>query len=538
MDPVRRRSLPFTIPLLCDILDKVCSEIFEVIAPKTYRTFLMPKIQSILIANRGEIALRILRACREEALEAVCIYSPQDRRELYVRYADKAYPLQGETPLSCYLDGQQIIGIAQKAGCQAIHPGYGFLSEDPQFARQVEDAGLIFLGPTPESMKKMGDKVEARKTAQAAGAPLIPGTVEPVKRDTLIEVAKEVGFPLMLKAQGGGGGKGIRIVEKEENLLGAFDRASSEAKTAFGNGELYLEKVIQKPRHVEVQILGNGRGDCIALGERDSSLQRRHQKIMEETPCVFISDETRKALHQAAINVASKVQYRGAGTVEFLVDKDERFYFLEMNTRLQVEHPVTELVFGIDLVLAQIRIGEGHLELPQDLSPKGHAIEIRIVAEDPYARFLPSTGTIQFLNLPGGAGIRLDSSLYEGQEITPYFDPLVAKLIVYGKDREQARRRTLGALEEFEVQGISTNIPYVYTLLETPEIIEGRYHTRFLEEDFTSTVPEINQELVVLSAALFQYTQDQTTLVSQDSSKEGINPWKFFGRVNRIRKRI
>ncbi|RME83125.1 MAG: ATP-grasp domain-containing protein, partial [Planctomycetota bacterium] len=367
-----------------------------------------------------------------------------------------------------------------------------------------------------------------------AGVPLIPGTLEPVTQDELFQAAREAGFPIMLKAQGGGGGKGIRIVHSEEELESAFRRASSEAKTAFGLEALYLEKVILKPRHVEVQILGDGRGKVIALGERDCSLQRRHQKIVEETPCHFISPQTRKALHEGAVKIGQHVSYRGAGTVEFLVDSQENFYFLEMNTRLQVEHPVTEEVYDIDLVEAQIQIAQGGWPDWPDLEPRGHALEIRVVAEDPYANFLPSTGEISYLHLPGGPGVRLDSGLYEGQRITPYYDPLLAKLILVGKNRQEVLKKALTALSEFHIKGVSTNLGYVASLLEDERIHKGDFHTRFLEEDFIPHPPMENREMAALAAALFIYLSEEAQPLSQDG-KGKMNYWKYYGRTRQLR---
>ena len=496
----------------------------------------MGTLRSVLIANRGEIALRILRTCKVLGIEPVCIFAPIDRHELYVRFASRAYPLTGDTPVSCYLDIDQIVWVAKKAGCDALHPGYGFLSEQAAFARAVEKAGICFIGPTPETMEVMGDKIEARKVAKAAGVPLIPGTLEPVEREKVVKEAEKVGFPLMLKAQGGGGGKGIRIVEKREDLLDAFDRATSEAKASFGIGGLYLEKVIEKCRHVEVQILGDGKGNVVALGERDCTLQRRHQKIVEESPCPFISESLRRELHEAAVRIGKEVNYRSAGTVEFLVEPEkERFYFLEMNTRLQVEHPVTEMVFALDLVELQFQIAQGKGELPQGLLPRGHSLEIRVVAEDPYGGFLPSTGEITYLHLPSGPGVRLDSALYEGQKITPYFDPMLAKLILFGKNRKKVLLRARQALEEFHILGVSNNLSYVLSLLEDPRIERGEYHTRFLEEEFSPPVPE-NGVVAAMAAGLAAFLKEEEKTLAQEEKEKKVNYWKFLGRVERLRK--
>ena len=442
------------------------------------------KIEKVLIANRGEIALRIIRTLREMGIRSVAVFSDVDRCELHVRAADEAYAIGPPAPSESYLRGDKILEVARIAGCDAVHPGYGFLSERADFAQAVEDAGLIFIGPTPASIARAGDKLQARRAMIEAGVPVIPGSEEPLSSVKDVAAAsKGIEYPLALKAVGGGGGKGIRIVYDEKDLESAYERASSEAESAFGNGEMYVEKFLEAPRHIEVQVLADQHGNTVHLGERECSIQRRHQKLLEETPSPLLDETMRAAMGEAAVLAARAVNYRGAGTVEFLVDKKKNFYFLEMNTRIQVEHPITELTYGVDLVRLQVRIAEDRpLPFTQDeLKPLGHAIEIRLTAEDPAAGFLPETGTVRALRLPQGPGIRVDTHLYPGQEITLHYDPMIGKVIAHGRDREDAIARIRGALLEMRLVGLKTCAPLLLALLDDERFKNGDTDTAYLE---------------------------------------------------------
>ena len=441
-------------------------------------------MKKVLVANRGEIAVRIVRACRAEGLASVAVYSDPDRREPHVRLADEAVALGGTSATETYLSFSKLLAAAKATGADSIHPGYGFVSQNAAFVDACRSAGLVFVGPDAEPMRLMGGKVEARKAMHAAGVPIVPGTLEPC-RDAkhARQVSDEIGYPVMLKAVAGGGGKGIRKVTRGQDVESSFDRAAGEAISSFGNGAIYVEKCILNPRHIEIQVLLDRRGNGIHLGERECSLQRRHQKIMEEAPSSRLPDATRDAMAAAALKGASAVGYVNAGTVEFLVDQEARFYFLEMNTRLQVEHTVTEMVYGVDIVREQLRIAAGRpLSWAQtDLRPHGHAIEIRICAEDPEQGFFPSAGRIEHLEVPGGPGVRIDAALYEGQEITLFYDSMIGKLVVWGRDRAEALTRTREALREFVISGIHTTIPFTMDLLEQDEVRAGRYDTGYLD---------------------------------------------------------
>ncbi|MGD8403885.1 MAG: acetyl-CoA carboxylase biotin carboxylase subunit, partial [Anaerolineales bacterium] len=420
--------------------------------------------KKVLVANRGEIAVRVLRACRERGLETVGVYSEADRQALHVRYADEAFLLGPAPSRESYLRIDKIIEIAKKSGADAIHPGYGFLAERDDFAEACEAEGIIFIGPKPSAIAAMGDKGVARATVIKAGVPVVPGTedVGNLSNEQLLAQAPEVGFPLLIKATAGGGGKGMREVQNIEEMPNLIQSARREAESAFGNGNVYLEKLVEGARHIEIQILADTHGNVIYLGERECSLQRRHQKLLEEAPSSFVDEELRRKMGEVAVKAAQAVDYVNAGTIEFLVDKEKNFYFLEMNTRLQVEHPVTEMVTGVDIVAEQIRIARGRqLNYKQeDVRFNGHAIECRINAEDPYNGFLPSTGRITHSLLPTGPGIRVDTGVYPGFEITPYYDPMIAKLIVWGETRGQAILRMRRALEEYRIVGVRTNIPF------------------------------------------------------------------------------
>jgi acetyl-CoA carboxylase, biotin carboxylase subunit len=441
--------------------------------------------KKILIANRGEIAVRIIRACRELGVGSVAVYSDVDRASLHVRLADEAYPI-GEAPSrESYLVIEKIMGAARYAGCDAIHPGYGFLAENPTLARACAEANIKFIGPSPQAMERLGSKTQARLLAGEIGVPTVPGTLAPIEsNEELVEVARKTGFPVVLKAVAGGGGKGMRVVVQEGDLASAWRDASSEAKNAFGDGRMYLEKYLERPRHIEIQILGDNHGNIVYLGERECSVQRRHQKVIEEAPSLFVTPELRAAMGEAAVKLARAGKYTNAGTVEFLVDASRSFYFLEMNTRLQVEHPVTEMVTALDIVKLQIRIADGEV-LPftqKDLTLRGHAIECRIYAEDPDNNFFPSPGRITNYAAPSGPGIRLDDGVCEGWTVPNEYDPMLGKLIAWGSDRTEAIARMKRALREYHASGIKTNVRLFERILGSQDFQNGAVYTRWLDD--------------------------------------------------------
>ncbi len=444
--------------------------------------------KKILIANRGEIALRIIRTCKELGIKTVAVYSEADRYSLHVRFADEAVCIGPGPSKDSYLNIPRIIAAAEITNAEAIHPGYGFLSENAMFAEICESSGIKFIGPTPEAIEAMGDKALAKETMRKAGVPVIPGSDGIVETfEQAREVANEIGYPIMLKAAAGGGGKGMRMVKNDEELENAWQTARAEAEAAFGNPAVYIEKFIEKPRHIEIQILADEHGNVIHLGERDCSIQRRHQKLIEESPSPIVTPELREAMGQAAVKGAKSVKYRNAGTIEFLVDKDGNFYFMEMNTRIQVEHPVTEMVYGIDIVREQIRIAAGEkLGIKQkQIKPNGHAIECRINAEDPFNGFRPSPGKITALHFPGGYGVRVDSHIYQEYVVPPYYDSMIAKLIVHAKNRDEAIARMLRALDEFVIEGVHTTIPFHIKILNSPQFRSGvDYDTKFVDTGF------------------------------------------------------
>ena len=445
----------------------------------------------ILIANRGEIALRIIRTCRELGIKTVAVYSEADRYALHVRFADEAVCIGPPSSRESYLNIPRIIAAAEITNADAIHPGYGFLAENASFAEICTSSGLKFIGPQPDSIQAMGDKAYAKETMRKAGVPVIPGSdgvVSDVAKAR--EIAEEVGYPVMIKAAAGGGGKGMRIVRDSEEFERAFQMARAEAESAFGNPEVYIEKFVEQPRHVEVQILGDQYGNVIHLGERDCTIQRRHQKLIEESPSPIVDEELREQMGLAAVKAAKTVHYEGAGTVEFLVDKQRNFYFMEMNTRIQVEHPVTEQVTGIDLIRAQIEIASGQRIPRKKIRPHGSAIECRINAEDPYHGFRPSPGRITSFHIPGGFGVRVDTAAYAGYEIPPYYDSLVAKLIVWAETREQAINKMVVALDEFIIEGIHTTIPFHQRVFQDANFRSGQYDTSFIESLEIETVPQ------------------------------------------------
>ena len=438
----------------------------------------------ILIANRGEIAVRVIRACREMGIESVAVYSDVDRRALHVRKADLCEYLGPALASESYLNIPKILEAARHSGAEAIHPGYGFLSENAKFARACREAGIVFIGPSPESMEMMGSKTRARQNMKKANVPFVPGTDSGLKSPAeALAVAEAIGYPVMLKASAGGGGKGMRMVASSQELVSALERTQSEAQRAFGDSEVYIEKFIEDPRHVEMQIFGDTHGNVIYLAERECSVQRRHQKVLEEAPCCFVDPDMRRRMGEVAVQVAKAANYCNAGTVEFLVDAKKNFYFLEMNTRLQVEHPVTELVTGIDLVQLQIRVASGEV-LPikqEEIVLRGHAIELRVYAEDPDNNFFPSPGRITRLISPSGPGIRRDSGMYEGWVVPLDYDPLLAKLIAYGESREQVINRLRRALVEYFIGGIKTNLSLFRRILLHPDFQAGRVDTGFLD---------------------------------------------------------
>jgi acetyl-CoA carboxylase, biotin carboxylase subunit len=446
----------------------------------------MNYMNKILIANRGEIAIRIMRTCREMDIASVAVFSEADRTSQHVRYADEAFYI-GKAPSSeSYLNIDKIIEVAKLSGADAIHPGYGFLSENAKFAQRCKEEGIIFIGPTPEVIHQMGDKIKARETMQKAGIPVVPGTEGSINsEEEALAAIKIIGLPVMIKASAGGGGKGMRLVYNESEIFSAVRAARSEAKSAFGDDSVYIEKYITSPHHIEFQVLGDQYGNVVHLFERECSVQRRHQKMIEETPSPLMTPELREKMGQAAVEAARAVKYTGAGTIEFLVDDDLNYYFLEMNTRLQVEHPITERVTGIDLVKQQIKIARGEeLDIRQEkLFLRGHSIECRIYAEDPDNNFMPSAGKIYKISEPLGLGVRTDGYVYEGYEIPIYYDPLISKLIVWGGTRDEAIRRMRRALYEYKITGVKTSIKYLERIMNNPDFIEGKYNTHFIEKN-------------------------------------------------------
>jgi len=501
-------------------------------------TFHCKKFKKLLVANRGEIAVRIMRAAKEMGIRTVAIYSDCDRKSLHVRHADEAYPLIGNTPEETYLNIEKIIKIAKECKAEAIHPGYGFLAENEQFAEECSKNGIVFVGPTPDTMRKMGDKVEARKTAKENGIPVIPGSEEPISDpEEAKRFAKNIGFPVMLKAKAGGGGKGMRLVCSEEEMESAFRLASSEARSAFGDPSLYIEKAIQKPRHIEVQIIGDSFGNIVHLWERDCSIQRRHQKIVEESPSPGIGDSLRKKIVDAAVKMAKAVGYLNAGTVEFLVE-GENFYFLEVNARLQVEHPITERITGIDLVKKQFLVAWGEkLDIEQEnIKRVGHAFEFRIYAEDPFNNFAPSPGLIRDIKLPGGFGVRVDSGVYPGYEVPIYYDPILMKIIIWDETREKAIVKAKRALSELHISGIQTNIPFHLWLLEQPDFINGSYWTRFIDETFHG-LEEGEEEIEnFVIAATIKYLEETERKKIVTETLSPVSKWKIAGRMEVVKR--
>ena len=470
----------------------------------------MAPFKRVLVANRGEIALRIIRACHEEGLEAVAVYSDVDRLSPHVRAADIAVPIGPAPAAESYLSISKLITAAQATGCQAVHPGYGFLSERAPFAEAVTDAGLVFIGPPAAALRTMGDKTEARRRMQAAGVPIVPGSTRTIAApDQARPEAARLGYPVLVKAAAGGGGKGMRLVREEGELESAFQAAQSEALKAFGAGEVYLEKYLDRPRHVEIQVLADSFGRVVALGERECSIQRRHQKLIEEAPSLAVSPPLRRRLSESASTAAGAVGYLSAGTIEFLLAPSGEFFFLEMNTRIQVEHPVTELVYGVDIVREQLRVAAGNpLRVHAGtLQPRGHAIECRITAEDPFNDFLPATGVVRYLRVPSGPGVRWDGGVEGGNEVTLFYDPLLAKLIVWGETRQIALQRMQRALRELVIVGIPSSQAFHLRVMDDPEFQRGELDITYLDRVgqrllATELRPELTRPLAVVAALL------------------------------------
>jgi acetyl-CoA carboxylase biotin carboxylase subunit len=492
--------------------------------------------KKILIANRGEIACRVIRACRDMGIKTVAVYSEADKNALHVRMSDEAYHIGNPPSAESYLRSEKILEVAKKSEADAIHPGYGFLSENAEFVRKATEAGIVFIGPPPEAMEGMGGKISARIIAINADVPVVPGTTEPLKNyEDALETSKKIGFPVMLKASAGGGGKGMRLVFEESELKSALETAQSEALAGFGDDSVYIEKAVVRPRHIEIQIFSDKHGNHVYLGERECSIQRRHQKVIEECPSPINDAELRRKMGECAVKVAKAVNYVGAGTVEFLVsDLDKSFYFLEMNTRLQVEHPVTELVTGIDLVREQIRVawGEKLSFTQEDVHLNGHAIECRVYAEDPENNFLPSPGKITRLRVPSGNGVRDDGGIYEGSEISIFYDPMISKFCVYGRTREEALGRMRRALQEYEVGGIKTTLPFFREIIEDAEFIQGKLDTGFIprwqERRKKIESGEVEKDLAIIAAALTKSENNQQSAVIQAEKQ---SRWATSGRL-------
>ena len=492
-------------------------------------------MKKVLIANRGEIAVRVMRSCREMGLATVAVYSDVDRGALHVTYADEAYRLGPGPATESYLRGDLILEVAKRSGADAIHPGYGFLSENAAFAEACETAGITFVGPPASAMRALGSKTKARQAADAAQMPRVPGSVTGLATvQEAIAVAEQIGYPVMLKAAAGGGGKGMRAVTAAADLPAAYSTASSEAERSFGSGEVYLEKLIERPRHIEIQIMADMHGNCLYLGERECSVQRRHQKVIEEAPSAVVEEDLRRRMGEAAVRLALSAGYVNAGTVEFLVDADQNFYFLEMNTRLQVEHPVTEQITGLDLVKLQLRIAEGE-KLPfkqEDLKITGHAIEVRVYAEDPANNFLPDIGTLSTYRRPQGHGIRVDDGFEQGMSIPFYYDPMIAKMTCHAENREQAIAKTIRAIDEYEITGVQTTLGFCKYVLTHEAFTSGNFDTRFVEKYFKPEVlsPQPSDDEAMIAAALAvvasQKEVQKSNRANGASTTPAVSKWK------------
>jgi acetyl-CoA carboxylase biotin carboxylase subunit len=497
----------------------------------------MPEISKILVANRGEIALRVMRSAKEMGIKTVAVYSEADREALHVRFADEAVFIGPPPSSESYLRIEKIIAAAKHTGAQAIHPGYGFLSENEDFAQAIEDAGMIFIGPSAKSIEVMGSKLAAKEAVAKFNVPLVPGTSEPIDDvKKAKKIAREIGYPILIKASAGGGGKGMRIVEHEGEFQEQMERAVSEATSAFGDGSVFIEKYVTKPRHIEFQIFGDKHGNVIHLFERECSIQRRHQKVVEEAPSSVLTPDLRKRMGEAAVNVGKSCGYYGAGTVEFILDENLNFYFLEMNTRLQVEHPVTEMVTGIDLVKLQIRIAQGE-KMPfrqEDLKIKGHAVEVRVYAEDPANNFLPDIGTLQTYKRPQGNGIRVDDGFEQGMEIPFYYDPMIAKLICHAETREGAIAKTIRAISEYEITGLETTLGFCNFVMHHEAFRSGKFDTSFVAKYFKPEVligtPDAGEEMIAAALSLHLLAHKNNISESQVVVNTPVSKW----RKNRV----
>lgn len=489
-------------------------------------------MQKILVANRGEIALRVMRSAKAMGIQTVAVYSEADKNAPFVSFADEAYCIGPAPSNQSYLKGDDIIALAKKIGVDGIHPGYGFLSENAQFAQHVQDAGITFIGPRPHSIEMMGSKLAAKAAARKFNIPMVPGTEDAIADvDEAKKIALEVGLPILIKASAGGGGKGMRIVERIEDVAEQMERAISEAVSAFGDGSVFIERYVAGPRHIEIQVLADQHGNIVYLFERECSIQRRHQKVVEEAPSSILTPEMRKAMGESAVNVARSCDYVGAGTVEFLVDENRNFYFLEMNTRLQVEHPVTEMITGVDLVQEQIKIARGEvLSFKQeDLKINGHSLEVRVYAEDPINNFLPDIGQLISYERPSGEGVRVDDGFEEGMEIPIYYDPMIAKLIVHGKDRNEAIAKMTQAIDDYYITGVKTTLPFCAWAINHEAFVSGDFDTHFVKKYFTPEVLQQNDEnLNDLAAALALHVhhQEQKTLAHAAQEAKSQGHWK------------
>ncbi len=500
---------------------------------------LVQKFDKLLIANRGEIAMRILRAARELGIATVAVYSDADRNAPHVRFADEAYYIGPPPARDSYLVVEKLLDVAHRSGAGAIHPGYGFLAERETFAQACADAGIVFVGPPARAIGIMGDKLMARSRVMAAGVPVVPGTTPGQSDAEMSAAAREMGFPVLVKAAAGGGGKGMRPVRTADGLDDAFASARREAKAAFGDDTVYIEKMIVEARHIEIQLLADSHGNTIYLGERECSLQRRHQKLIEEAPSFVVDADLRRRMGDVAVAAARSVNYVNAGTIEFLLDRDRNFYFLEMNTRVQVEHPVTELVTGIDIVQEQLRIARGRrLRLRQeDVVINGWAIECRINAEDPYNSYLPSTGVITSVQLPTGPGVRVDTGVFEGNEISPYYDSMISKLICYGETRGEAVLRMRRALEEYRIMGVKTNIPFHQHMMDSHRFMSGQFDTKFVEDRFSMDDRAAEHALeAALLATLAAHEQSQRAAQLVAPGARDTSNWKWYSRWERLRR--
>lgn len=497
---------------------------------KTINRLVMKKI---LVANRGEIALRVMRTAKEMGIKTVAVFSEADRKALHVRYADEAVCIGAAASSESYLKMDTIIEVAKQLGVDGIHPGYGFLSENATFAKKVKEAGITFIGPTAEAMMVMGSKLGAKQAVEKFNVPMVPGTKEAVTDiNEAKKIATQIGYPVLIKASAGGGGKGMRVVEKESEFEEQIKLAQSEAKSAFGDDAVFIERYVGSPRHIEFQILGDNHGNIVHLFERECSIQRRHQKLVEEAPSSCLTEEVRNKMGEAAVNVAKACNYTGAGTVEFLVDENLNYYFLEMNTRLQVEHPVTEQIVGLDLVKEQIRVARGEKlgYTQKDLEIRGHAIELRVCAEDPANNFLPDIGTLKTYKIPQGYGVRVDDSFEAGMEIPIYYDPMIAKLITFGKNREEAIQRMIRAIEDYQLTGIETTLPFGTFAMKHEAFVSGKFDTKFIDKYFKPELlkPEGNvDEIAALTAATVFYADaSKSKAPTQQGATQQSNNWR------------